>query len=303
MRNYLILLSSALLLLTACRKDNVQSTTSAGSKTTTNSDLVLTPRGLMSRSHVHFVEPGNLLSMENGHLQKLEAKTGKLVEDYGAITPAGHAPEAQGWIAYTYWSNPNTADPITYFTTTWPVPSVPKKQSGQTIFLFNGIQNGTTETSYIIQPVLQWGPSAAGGGKYWSITNWYVTSSDAFYGTLVNVSAGTSLTGVIRETAVSGSSYSYNSSFTGYSSASSIQVNNVPEGYWAAETLESYSVNTPSTEYPPNTDIAFSSIQILQGSTNAAISWTPVQQVAGSAQKAVVVSDASPGGVVDIYFQ
>jgi hypothetical protein len=297
------IVSAALLLLTACRKDNSSSTTTPASGSAGNSDLVLTPRGLMSRSHVHFVEPGNLLSMESGHLQKLDAKSGKLIEDYGAVTPAQRAPEAQGWIAYTYWSNPNTSDPITYFTSTWVVPSVPTKKSSQTVFLFNGIQNGTTATSYIVQPVLQWGPSAAGGGKYWSITNWYVTSSDAYYGTLVNVSTGTSLTGVIKETAVSGSSYSYNSSFTGYSSASAIQVNNVPEGYWAAETLESYSVNTPSTEYPPNTDMAFSSIQILQGTTNASIDWTPVQQVSGSAQKAVVVSNASPGGQVDIYFQ
>jgi hypothetical protein len=151
--------------------------------------------------------------------------------------------------------------------------------------------------------VLQWGPSAAGGGKYWAITNWYVSGSSAYYGSLVSVSAGASLTGVMKETAVSGSNYSYNSSFTGYSSASALQVNNVPQAYWCAETLESYGVTTPSTMYPPNTDIAMKSIQILKGTTNASISWSTAQAVSGSAQKAVVVSNASPGGEVDIYFR
>ena len=107
----------------------------------------------------------------------------------------------------------------------------------------------------------------------------------------------------MKETAVSGGNYSYNSSFSGYSSASALQVNNVPQAFWTAETLESYGVTDPSTMYPPNMDIAMKAIQILQGSTNASISWTPVQQVSGSAQKAIVVSDASPGGEVDIFFR
>ena len=40
----------------------------------------------------------------------------------------------------------------------------------RTIFLFNGIQNSTS----IYQPVLQWGPSAAGGGNFWTVASWYV---------------------------------------------------------------------------------------------------------------------------------
>ncbi|GGB22963.1 hypothetical protein GCM10011511_53610 [Puia dinghuensis] len=257
----------------------------------------------MPRSSVHYIAPGYHLSVENGRLQKMETSTGRTIEDFGpvTITPTRRVPEAQGWIAYAFWNNTGAA--ITSFTTNWVVPSFPANRGSQTLFLFNGMQDGTTASSYIIQPVLQWGPSAAGGGKYWAITNWYVSSSQAFFGSLVRVSAGASLTGVMKETAVSGSNYSYNSSFTGYSSASALQVNNVPQAFWAAETLESYGVTSPGTMYPPNTDIAMKSIQILQGSTNASISWTPVQQVSGSAQRAVVVSNASPGGEVDIYFR
>ncbi|GGB22968.1 hypothetical protein [Puia dinghuensis] len=291
------LASLALLLLAACRKET--STPTAPPST----DLVLTPAGYMPRSSVHYIGPGYHLSVEKGRLQKMESRTGRMIEDFGpvTITPAHHSREVQGWIAYAFWNNTGTA--ITSFTTDWVVPSTPANQGSQTLFLFNGMQDGTTRTSYIIQPVLQWGPSAAGGGKFWAVTNWYVSSSQAFFGSLVTVSPGASLQGVMKETAVSGSNYSYNSSFTGYPSASALQVNNVPQAFWAAETLESYGVTSPGTMYPPDADIAMNSIQILQGAANASISWTPVQAVSGSAQRAVVVSDASPGGEVDIYFR
>ena len=51
----------------------------------------------------------------------------------------------------------------------------PATRSRQTIFLFNGIQN-TGANFGILQPVLQYGSSAAGGGAFWSIASWYVTS-------------------------------------------------------------------------------------------------------------------------------
>jgi hypothetical protein len=59
-----------------------------------------------------------------------------------------------------------TGHPVTRFTTTWTVPAAPSTHSDQTVFLFNGIQNSTM----IYQPVLQWGPSGAGGGNFWAVT-------------------------------------------------------------------------------------------------------------------------------------
>jgi hypothetical protein len=306
-----------ILIFGRCTKEN----TAPAAKPASNpsgDEMVLTPVGWMEKSQVHFIAEGFHLSVEDGRLQKIESSTGRMAEDFGEVKfdsrlrlnstdPSrfsdNRVPELQGWIAYAYWTNTATSNPITYFSTNWVVPSAPSKQGGQTIFLFNGMQDGTTSTSYIVQPVLQWGPSAAGGGNYWSITNWYVSSSQAFYGSLENVSAGTSLQGVMQETSHSGSKYNYTSSFVGYPAASSLAVTNVPQAYWAAETLESYGVTNTSTEYPPNTDIAMSSIKILQGSSNASISWTTAQGARNIAQEAVVVSNSSSEGQVDIYFR
>jgi hypothetical protein len=311
--NLALIASAAAIIFTSCSKEGttpVQQVQSALAGRPANEQMVITPAGMMPQSNVHFIGEGFGLHVENGHLQQVETKTGRLVEDYGEVkmTEGGFAPsnnivpETQGWIAYTYWSNPNTSTPITSFTTKWVVPSVPSKQSTQTIFLFNGMQDGELASSYIIQPVLQWGSSAAGGGKYWAITNWYVSSSQAFFGPLVKVSAGTGLTGVMTQTAVSGSNYSYSSSFTGYPTTT-INATNVPQAFWAAETLESYGVTTPNTEYPPNVDIAMTSIDILEGSTHPSITWTAAQGKSGAAQKAKIISNSTTNGEVDIYFR
>src|SRR5580704_7470153 len=316
--SFVLLAIVAVIFSTGCAKENKQPANSSPAAAG-NEEMVVTPEGMMAKSNVHFIEEGFALRIENGHILKVDAKTGRQAEDFGelkqdperfnsnrvtaGLSANNRVPEVQGWIAYAYWSNPSSSKPITSFTTNWVVPSVPSRQGNQTIFLFNGMQDGTTSTSYIVQPVLQWGPSAAGGGKYWSITNWYVSSSQAFFGTLVNVSAVASLQGVMKETAHSGSNYSYNSSFTGYSSASALQVNNVPEAFWAAETLESYGVTNTNTQYPPNVAVAMKSIQISQGSANASIKWTIAQATRNAAQKAVVVSNSSPNGEVDIYFR
>jgi hypothetical protein len=103
----------------------------------------------------------------------------------------GEVPDlGSGWISYGYWNN-DTGSSLTSFRATWTVPPAPSTDSGQTIFLFNGIQNYGSNYG-ILQPVLQWGPSAAAGGSYWSIASWYVTSGgDAFHTTLVQVDEGT----------------------------------------------------------------------------------------------------------------
>ena len=102
----------------------------------------------------------------------------------GAVAArSGPAPAfGTGWITYASWTN-DTGTPVSRFATTWTVPPEPRTANGQTIFLFNGIQNSTM----IYQPVLQWGPSAAGGGSYWAVASWY---ADGQSGQIVPLDAG-----------------------------------------------------------------------------------------------------------------
>lgn len=295
-----------LLVFIACRKEIAAPSLTASKPsagTGGNSDLVITPAGLMPRSSVHYVPHDHYLSFENGRIRQLEKATDRLVKDFGEvkIVPS-RAQESQGWIAYAYWTN--TGAPIARFITDWTVPSVPADQNGgQTIFLFNGMQDGTTATSYIIQPVLQWGPSAAGGGAYWAVTSWFVTGTQAFFGDLITVNPGRKLRGVIQKLGASGKDYNYSSTFQGLPGDASITARKVPLAFWAAETLESYGVTNPLTMYPPSRDIAMTGIAFKKGSNDAPIGWRTAQAVNGSAQKAVVVNGSNGNGVVDLYFR
>jgi hypothetical protein len=318
--NYYVAVLLAAAVFAGCNKDahapkpTAAASATAATSNSSNNNMVITPAGMMAKENVHFVEPGNELRVFNGHIQKIESASGKMLQDFGAVTTTldthssnkqmdGLTPTAvNGWAAYTYWANNIVMiDPISYFTTSWTVPAVPRLQGSQTVFLFNGMQDGETASSYIIQPVLQWGASAAGGGKYWAVTNWYVSSKQAFFGTLQTVTAGTKLQGVMTETGTTGSNYNYTSAFVGLPAAVNITVSNVPQAYWAAETLEVYGVSVAG-QYPNQTSMDFSGIQILKRSSNAVIKWTPVAATGGALPSATVTSSKSPNGDVTINF-
>ena len=137
--------------------------------------FVLTPGGFRPRSQVHRLQPGEALHFSSGRATLRNLSTNASREIAMLAAPDTHLPAlGSGWITYAYWNN-DTGHPLTSFRTTWQVPPAPATQESQTIFLFNGIQNNGTNYG-ILQPVLQWGSSAAGGGPYWSIASWYVTS-------------------------------------------------------------------------------------------------------------------------------
>jgi hypothetical protein len=275
-------------------------------------DLVLTPGGYRPKSVVHAMEPGHYVSGKNGRLQVLQPDGGVVV-DLGPlpVRPAGvplhpgneMVPTEKvpglggGWITFASWTN-NTGKPITSFTTTWRVPPGPTTQSGQTIFLFNGIQNSTM----IYQPVLQWGPSAAGGGNNWAIASWYVDGPGgaAFHSSLTPVSVGQVLVGIMTLTGQSGSDFSYNCQFQGIAN-SGYAIQNVQQLTWLIETLEAYGI-TKCSDYPASPRMAMTAIEIKTSNGDVRPNWQASNSITDCGQHTTVVNDASPGGEVDIFF-
>lgn len=108
-----------------------------------------------------------------------------------------------GWVEADQWNVPlASSDDIDYMAGTWTVPSYPN-ENGAVIYLFNGIEPASG--SWILQPVLQYGVSLAGGGNYWTIASWLVSSSQAFYSPLETVYPGNKISGSTEMTAKSGS--------------------------------------------------------------------------------------------------
>jgi hypothetical protein len=86
----------------------------------------------------------------------------------------------------------------------WVVPATPPANDGQTLFFFPSLQsspgNGDS-IGWIIQPVLQWGPSAAGGGASWAYASWAVQGTSAvFVGGLKAANPGDTMTGLLSMT-------------------------------------------------------------------------------------------------------
>ena len=279
----------------------------------TATDLVLTPGGYRVSSLVHKIESGALLDTKGNVLRKID-RSGIEMANFGELRlrqtgkplmplnvakapPAGVVPAlGSGWICYASWTE--SASPVSLFTTSWVVPPGPTTQSGQTIFLFNGIQNDTM----ILQPVLQWGPSAAGGGNYWSVACWYADGQNghSFYTSPVRVNVGQVITGVMTETGSSAQGYSYNCVFTGIANTS-LAITNVHQLTWCVETLECYGMQKCS-DYPATNVTNMSGIQIQAGGRTVTPSWAASNSVTDCGQHAVVVSNASPGGEVDLYY-
>ena len=262
-------------------------------------DYVITPGGPRRKELVHVIRPGEAVTREQGVLRKLDAR-GTAIDLAGAAAVVGEEPPAlgSGWITYATWTY-SGSQPISSFSTTWVVPPAPAASESQLVYLFNGLQD--SPVTHILQPVLQWGISPDGGGAYWSVASWFVDSSgNAFKTPLVRVNPGDTLTGVMTLTGQSGSNYSYRCEFAGLG-GTALPVLNINQLVMPVETLECYGIQG-CADYPHTWFTAMQSISIASSAGAITPSFNAVNAVTDCGQHCVVVSDASPGGEVDLWY-
>jgi hypothetical protein len=264
-------------------------------------NLVLTPGGYRHPSLVHQVEAGHAIHLSEGKTRLKNLATAAMIDVPEHKIQPGDVPGfGSGWIVDAFWQN-DTGNPVTSFKTTWRVPPAPATSSGQTIFLFNGIDPADPSQA-ILQPVLQWGTSFAGGGAFWSIASWFVMGNgQAFFTTLIPVNPGDVLVGVMTLTGQANGLFSYQSEFQGIP-GTQLPVQNVTELVWCNETLEAYHI-TACSDYPATDLTAMQSINIQTGNTTPAVHWTPQDRVTDCGQQARVPIDSAAAGEVDLYYR
>ncbi len=212
-----------------------------------------------------------------------------------ALLEADRPELESGWIAFTHFSNRGA--PLRSFKTTWRVPPAPRTQRRQTIFLFNGLQNDGPNHG-ILQPVLQWGVSAAGGGPYWSVASWYVTArGQAFHTPLVRVEPAQLLTGEMTLVEEGRGRHSYASELRGIP-RTRLLVKNLRELFWATESLEAYGI-TRCSDYPADSGVPFTEIS-LRSDGPPPLRWQAVDRVTDCGQHATVRSHSPTSGHVEI---
>ena len=281
--------------------------------------MVITPGGPRPRSSVYLIEQGYLVQARKKVLLKVDSLTREVRNKIGKIntvhnksrqslrrSPAlakkrlQNVPISNQWIIFAGWSR-TPGDPLTYFQTEWIVPPPPATKNGQLIYLFNGIEN--SGYNVILQPVLQWGVSPAGGGDYWAVANWYVGapgSGKALHSPLVRVEPGDRLRGIIRMTGHSGSGFDYTSSFNGLPTDLTLQ--GIEELTWACETLECYQF-AQFTDYPDTHKTVMSAIELKTAKGESSPVWTSYNVVTDNGQHCDIVNNASPGGETDLYYK
>jgi len=202
-----------------------------------------------------------------------------------------------GWQVYTYWIGPSD---ITSFLGYWNTPDIPSNTNGQLLYLFTGLQNncggyglcpnsssdspssissrGIIRTSddlisaatNILQPVLQYGFSPAGGGEYWGMASWYVANIGTVYTSVSQVAPGDMLFG--NMTKVEGTKNMWVIAFsdetntkvtpTTLTVSKGTLTDTEPDAY---VTLEVYTVSE-CNQYPTNT-VQFTQMSIMESFT------------------------------------
>jgi hypothetical protein len=169
------------------------------------------------------------------------------------------------------WEVPlKSGDDIDELKGTWIVPANPSKNGGL-IYIFNGIEP-TTE-NLILQPVLQWGATTAGGligGNYWTIASWLV-GSNAYHSPGEKVFAGDTIVGTTYITSESGStlnSLNWESWAHGTASGAYSWLGAWSTGCqwnWAfSSVLEAYGI-TSCSEFPASNDTLFENNAVYHG--------------------------------------
>jgi len=152
------------------------------------------------------LEKGTVLQHKDGTLENIPAcqyphytANGKLVSADGTKAD----PTISGWTEYASTTIGTSYGEIV---ANWVVPPAPTSiaSPAQTDFFFTGLEDINDVVS-ILQPVLQYGASTAGGGNYWAIASWNCCpAGNSWYSTLVDVSSGDTIQGTIESTCGAG---------------------------------------------------------------------------------------------------
>ena len=258
----------------------------------------ITPGGLRPRSMIHLVQPHEVVRLDGARLKRFDTRTETFVEPpHVEGTPELPAP-GSGWITFGAYTEPAT-NVIRSMTTTWTVPPEPPREDGQLLYLFNGLQD--SPVTQILQPVLQWGNSPAGGGNSWALASWLVTATDTFRTqTLVEVQPGQVLTGVMKLVSLHPTWAFWTCEFTGFADTR-LSVNVTGQLVMPVQTLEAYTV-TECRDYPATLMTSMRDISVTTKDGAIATGFTAFDSFTECGQHAVVVSNAAGAGQVDLYY-
>jgi hypothetical protein len=260
--------------------------------------MVVTPWGSVPSACVHSVGVG-VSSIK-------DAPNGQMVVSYSSGSSAsfsscaGRPATTNGWVETAY----AVRNPTTSVSAKWTVPSSPKSDDSQIIYMFPATQNCYKSCGnyvFIIQPVLQWGYNGAFGGAYWVLASWWVDNSGNYaYSTPVRVSAGNALVGTLTSSGCNGK-YTCNWAITGSDTTNghktTLKKSSLAVQTTIFMTLEVYGV-VSCKDYPASGHTTFSGINV-NGKSPGARAWTPIVLQSDGCGERVKVNN---GTAITLYY-
>jgi len=178
-------------------------------------DFVITPFGYFHPSCVNHLAHGDVLHQEaktiaraNGAVENIQAcayphyrADGEKV--VGAERASTNAASANPDISHAWveWAGLTTTGAYGFQLAFWNVPPAPVDNDGQTVYLFNGLED-YNDVVTIIQPVLGWNSDYASA---WGIAAWNCCESGSVYeGTPTKVSSGDLIYGYMFDNCATG---------------------------------------------------------------------------------------------------
>eukprot|EP01095_Lingulamoeba_sp_RSL-Kostka_P004852 TRINITY_DN1608_c0_g1_i1.p1 TRINITY_DN1608_c0_g1~~TRINITY_DN1608_c0_g1_i1.p1 ORF type:complete len:284 (-),score=130.53 TRINITY_DN1608_c0_g1_i1:142-993(-) len=259
--------------------------------------LTRTPFGDVPKECVHFVGENDVVEHTDTLLiihryngdELINSETHKPCYEFQRMQDRLAAPEPNGWAAY---AEDLTNKNFDSFGGVWTVPNKPQQDGLQTLFLFTGFQNsmGFEDVGVsIIQPVLQWGQSEAGGGEYWAIASWFVGAGNAVYSTLEKCTPGDVIVGNMTLD-TDNNKWEIVALDQDNNLKSSINVLTGVNEVDAFVTLEVYGVST-CADYPNGND-QFYDLTLSQNGTPFVAAWKPETET-GCDESVQIVSSST----------
>ncbi|PPQ89025.1 hypothetical protein CVT25_003946 [Psilocybe cyanescens] len=160
-------------------------------------ELVHTPGGMLPKSNIHTVPEGGKVVHSANEVRLLDADGTVLhvaplkgskprfnLPNGPAIKPSLDSRNLQSATIAAIVEAPS----ILSFISEWPLPPLPQVNSGQLLMYFAALAPPTVDA--LIQPTLQYGVSAAGGGPFWGIASWFITEDQAYVTNLTQLTPG-----------------------------------------------------------------------------------------------------------------
>jgi hypothetical protein len=266
-------------------------------------DYLLTPGGYTHRSCVHRISSSSFFSADSlvpcdFPMIPFRQEQGKKSSTSSSSSSSSTIKNVTHGSAWKTWAQSAPGGSVTSLSSEWTVPGEPGNSAGQTLFFWNGIE--PEDTSAVLQPVLQWGSSAAGGGNYWAYSSWYVSANHgSHFSELISVQEGDVVTGGNTLDAKSGI-WNITCSAPGRK-PSTLSFKPVP-GAWptAYHVLEAYGVTNTCNLYPAVGSVNFTNVQVSFDSKPVApIQWTFETQTANCGEHTTATNQ---GDEVTIHF-